>query len=452
MRASRRGLVDLIVMIVMIVFLIAMGTLAYITYDKAQTEKAYLAALREIPARQQAELDSVRAEYTRLNELVGFKGDGPYASPEAITDLLARGAVFNANYYDLSARTDLLENVAEGTGNISGTTRATDPIYRADDRVANQLQSAINRQDREINRLVNSAIPSVLEQRRLQRESFQQALSKRQSDEAAALTRMSSAVEGSVANVQGRFETLATRSGELAQALREENEVFLSLDSQEIRDSRERAFALSRQASEERRRAVEVQEAYRLRSDMRRRDDSRDPDGRIFLVDEQSGWVWIDIGQMAGVHLEQTFTVLRPDASRSSDIQIAEIRVKELLRGNIARCRVDALDDPGRYPRAGDLIRNPNFSARQYQRWALVGTFGGEFTRHTRQELTDILRRTGFQVQDRVDRTVEAVIIGGNWMDDPEWVRAKDMRLNVETYPEDEVLHFLGLTGPDRRD
>jgi NAD-dependent DNA ligase len=151
------------------------------------------------------------------------------------------------------------------------------------------------------------------------------------------------------------------------------------------------------------------------------------------------------------VQLEQTFQVVRPSANLSSETQIAEIRVKELLRGNVARCRVDSLNDPNVYPAAGDLIKNPNFSARQYKKWALVGTFGGTFSKHTRQQLTDILRRTGFQVVDKMDLTVDAVIIGGNWRDGPEWQKAKEWQLNVETYPEEEVLHFLGLTGPDRR-
>jgi hypothetical protein len=171
----------------------------------------------------------------------------------------------------------------------------------------------------------------------------------------------------------------------------------------------------------------------------------------VFLADEDSGSVWIDIGQRTGLHVGQTFQVVRPDASRSSEVQIGEIRVKQLLEGNVARCHVDSLDDPSMFPRAGDLIKNPNFSARQYQKWALVGTFGGTFTKHTRQQLIDILRRTGFQVVETIDETVDAVIIGGNWMSDPEWMKAKELMLNIETYPEEEVLHFLGMSGPDRK-
>src|SRR5690606_15090873 len=92
MRASRRGMVDLIVMIVMIVFLLGMATLAWLTYDKAQKERSYLAALREIPAKQRAEIDSVRARYADLSSLIGFKGHADFTSPDEIAHLLEEGA------------------------------------------------------------------------------------------------------------------------------------------------------------------------------------------------------------------------------------------------------------------------------------------------------------------------------------------------------------------------
>lgn len=451
MRASRRGLVDLIVMIVMIVFLLGMGTLAFLTYEKAQKERAYLAALREIPARQQAEIDSVKARYAALSNHIGFKGSAAYSSPESIKAAITEGQQLSKDYYSITASGDAALSGVEG-GLVTGTTRTRDKLYTAQDLGAVTLRGAIGQQDNVIGNVSNAVTPAIQRQQADQFRLRNAASTARMTESNTRYEAATAAAYAAGEKVKNASQGATAQANTLANELVSENEVFLRLDSSEIRDARERAFAMSRQAAEERREAIAAQEAFRLKSDARRYDDSRDPDGMVFLVDETSGYVWINIGQAAGVQLDQTFQVLRADPTRGSEVSIGEIRVREIMRGNIARCRVDALEDADYYPRAGDLIRNPTFSARQYQRWALVGSFGGEHSQFTRQELTDILRRTGFQVFETVDRTVDAVITGGNWMSDPEWVKAKDMRLNVETYSEAEVLYFLGLSGPDRRD
>ncbi|MEZ5992625.1 MAG: hypothetical protein R3E76_09760 [Planctomycetota bacterium] len=142
----------------------------------------------------------------------------------------------------------------------------------------------------------------------------------------------------------------------------------------------------------------------------------------------------------------QTFQVLRADASRNSDLQIGEIRVQEVLRGNIARCRVDALDDPDVYPESGDIIRNPNFSDRQYHKpvhWS-VSSVGSSQATPVAAILTCCV--LGYRVTTSIDATTDAVIIGGNWDQDPEFMKAEERRLSFEKYPESEVL----VPGPDR--
>lgn len=471
MRMSRRGMVDLIVMIVMIVFLLGMGTLAFITYDKAQKERTYVAALREIPARQKSELDAVRARYAELCTHIGFKGEAAYSSPRQIEAMLKEGSRLIADYYNVPVRADgspdlsgtergeatVLERAEDGSwkerkvpaSQVRGTTRNSKRLY--EEAEARSIQGTVGKQDDLIHQLVTSYIPKVKDQRVHQRNLRDTKSAERNADSAEQYSQAKRATDAADEVVKGQHEQLVDRENELARALVDENDALKSLDSETVRETRERAFAMSREAAKARHDAVDTQEAYRVQADKRRKDDSRDPDGFVFLVDEISGWVWINVGQRSGVQLEQTFQVLRPDSSRNSELQIGEIRVKELLRGNIARCRVDALDDQNLYPKAGDLIKNPSFSSRQYQKWALVGTFGRGYTQFTCQELTDILRRVGFQVVDKIDATVDAVIIGGDWRSDTEWMQAKELRLNIETYPEEEVLHFLGLRGPDRK-
>jgi len=463
-------MVDLVVMIVMIVVLLGMGTLAFLTYDKAQKEKQYLAALREIPARQQAELDSVKARYAEVCMYIGFKGDAAYSSPEAIQTLLNEGSMVVADYYNAEGASGALTGTLPGTitvrvrnpetgameekeipiQTIKGTSRNSAKIYEAADTL--NLQAALGAQDEVINGLVQKYIPSIQAQRKIQADEKERASGAKATESEKKYGAVATDIETADADMKTAQQNVATAEQNLAEALKKENDVYLKLDSQEVRDAREAAFAVAREAAVARKQARDAMNAYRIKADKYRIDDSRDPDGAIFLVDKKSGYVWINIGQASDVRKNQTFQVLRADASRNSNIQIGEIRVQEVLQGNIARCRVDALDDPEVYPEAGDLIQNPNFSSRQYYSWALVGQFGGDFTTYTRQQLVDLLRSVGYRVTSHIDATTDAVIIGGNWDQDPEFMKAEERRLSFEKYPEEEVLWFLGRIGPDRQD
>jgi hypothetical protein len=470
-RHSRRGLVDLIVMIVMIVFLLGLGTLAFFAYDKAQKERQYLAALREVPARQSAELDAVRARYAEVSMLIGFRGEAAYSSPDAIRTLLAEGGEVVADYYKVPTAEGrqlplsgveplkikiwkmvdgkMVESEIE-VRQIKDTSRQGATIYNAQD--TRTLQAAIGKQDEVINGLVQSEIPNVRAQRGFQKSRMDTEAGERANRTNTEFGNTSTNIETANSNIKDKQDEVSAAEQRLADAMKAENEHYALLDSQAVRDAREAAFATAREAAIARKQARDSMEAYRLQADKRRVDDTRDPDGAIFLVDRKSGYVWINIGQKADVRKNQTFQVLRPDASRASEVPIGEIRVQEVLRGNIARCRVDALDDPAVYPEAGDIIKNPNFSDRQYHSWALVGEFGGQFTTLTRQQLTDLLRSVGFRVTTKVDATTDAIVIGGNWDQDPEYVKADERKLNIEKYSEREVLWFLGMIGPDQKD
>lgn len=452
LRASRRGIADLIVMIVMIVFLLGMGALAFFAYDKSQSEKAYVARLRQIPARQSAEIDATRARYAEVCSLIGFKGDADYSSPEAIRQMLKAGGEVVADYYEISATDPEKKGSISGTdkakaAKVNGTRKNGTKVYEFMDAVT--LQKAIGAQDNVITQLVGAHIPKILKQRELQRTFRNEAAAERAATSKAKYDEANTSIEAANRAVEGKNQEVAAKETELGEAAKAEYDAYARLDSPEMRSSRESAFAKLRDTAAARAKAIEAQRQARLKSDARRFDDSRDPDGMVFLVDRKSGWVWINIGQRNDVRLNQTFQVLRADASRSSDQPIGEIRVKEVLEGNVARCRVDALDDPAVYPEAGDIIKNPNFSKRQYQTYALVGKFGGSYSTHTRQELVDMLLGLGYRVVSTIDGATDAVIVGGDWLDDETFKSAKERQLNFETYTEEELLYFLGYAGPD---
>ncbi|MHC4840920.1 MAG: hypothetical protein ACYTDT_08200, partial [Planctomycetota bacterium] len=112
-RNSLRGMVDLIFMILMIVLVIGMGTLAFFAFDAAQKEKLYVARIQQVPAKQQAELDSTRARYAEICELIGFKGNADFSSEAAIRITLQNGVGYkgepdsedNIVFYNITAAT-----------------------------------------------------------------------------------------------------------------------------------------------------------------------------------------------------------------------------------------------------------------------------------------------------------------------------------------------------------
>jgi hypothetical protein len=465
LRASRRGMVDLIVMIVLIVFLLGMGTLAFLTYDRAQKEGQLVAALHEIPARQQAEIDAVRARFAEVSALIGFRGETGFSSPQAIAALLEAGSELVAEYYFLQG--DVTDTRLTGTRAqnvnvrragqresasvlmVNTTSRNDSPLY--DTATVQNLQAAIGRVDDMINRLVDVYTPRIAREFEQQGEALQQERARVTRELEEAFQSVDADIENARNSHNDKLGELAREQGALSSARAREADALATLDGPGVREARERAFLAAVEAARARGASLEMQEAYRLQEAKRRLDSSRDPDGVVMAVSERSGYVWINIGQLADVKVNQTFQVLRADTGRAGESAIAEIRVVEVLENNISRCRVDALESQDVYPRQGDMIRNPNFSSVQYESWALVGQFGGQYTRLSRQQLVDALRAAGFRVTDEITPTTDAVIIGGNWADDPAWRRARERRLSFETYNEEDVLWFLGLIGPDRR-
>ncbi|MBX3475519.1 MAG: BRCT domain-containing protein [Planctomycetes bacterium] len=464
LRASRRGLADLIVMIVMIVFLLGMGALAFFAYDKQQAERQYVSRLRQVPARQTAEIDATRVRYAEVCSYIGFKGEADYSSPEAIKAMLKLGAETVPDYFEITATNPDEKGAVSGTKNVArkigdktvstgvvnSTRQNTKNVWEYTDSLT--LHRAIGYQDEVITQMVGTHIPKIRLQREKQREFRTAAALDRQTQVNEAYAANKSRIEASDRAIADKNQEASAKETELGEAAVAEYEAYARLDSPEVRASRDGAFAKLRDTAAARQKAIDKQRQYRLKADARRLDDSRDPDGYVFLVDQKSGWVWINIGQRSDVRLNQTFQVLRADASRNSELPIGEIRVKEILEGNVARCRVDAQDDLRVYPAAGDIIKNPSFTARQYRVFALVGKFGGSHTQHTRQELVEMLLGLGFRVVSNIDGATDAVIIGGDWAEDARFKTAKETdQLNFETYTEEEVLYFLGFSGPDPR-
>ncbi|MCC6573752.1 MAG: hypothetical protein IT462_08170 [Planctomycetes bacterium] len=461
LRASRRGLADLpglIVMIVMIVFLIGMGAMAFVASDKATKEQSYLARLRELPENQRAEIDSTRARFAQVSGLIGFKGQADFSSPEVIKELVAQGGLIAKRYYKFDAtgadKKGIISGVgfsgdaAKRTATVSQTSRNNSILYETGDGFT--LQRAIAAQDALVNDLVSDHIPKMKQQRELQRKWRNDSVVVAKAASEANFNNITGKIYGMVNDLKVTNDAAVQAEVALTTSLTDE---MVAADGLVRGDTMKQEVAKKLKAmmdTEPSRREAEIaQSQFRSKAAGRLVDDTHDPDGYVFLVDEISGWLWINIGQLSDVRLEQTFTVYRPEASTSSMARIGEIRVKEIMQGNIARCRVDNLVEDKIYPRAGDVVMNETFSSRQYHSYALVGRFGGTDTSMTRQEWIDKLTSLGFRVDSSIRMDTDAVLLGADWAIDPQYTDARDRRVEFQTFTEREMFWFLGLSGPD---
>lgn len=458
-RNSQRGLVDLVFMILMIVLVIGAGAAIFFTYDASQKEKTYISRLQQVPAQQQSQLDSTRARYAEVCQLIGFKGNADYSSEVAIKMALEFGAQDIVEYYTVdkggaATREVNTVNVNGGSAGfdkeINGVEKAEKPVYKFNE--TSTIEKALGAQDMMINDLVSAAIPSLRSERMLHRKWRDEAIADAKVEGDKIDGELEIAIRGNSETrgeslegvLEAASEEVKDAEVELGNALKEENSEYSKLGDEETRARTEEVFRKTRDIEKQRQEASRVQGNHRIKSGNRGKDDSRDPDGAIFQVDEESGWVWINIGKASDVRLNSTFQVLRADTSNSSEVAVGEIMVKQLLGNNMARCRVDNLDDPSVYPQQGDLIRNPNYSSRQYQIYALVGEFGGTYSKLTRQQIVDMLRGAGFTVVSKVNGATDALVIGGNWLEDPEFQKADEKRYNLEMLTVEDVLYFLG--------
>ncbi len=466
-RETRRGLVDLIVMILMIVLLLGLGALAFFAWDGAQKDETYVARLRELPPRQQAEHEATKAKLSELSAYIGFQGESAYSSPDALKSALESGARVVPDYYEFTGgnvdtkgeikgvtyRTVRVKN-AEGDEVdvripvVNNTQRNGKQIYEYNSTMT--MWRAIGEQDDKINQLVSQHIPKITQQRVNQRKWRDDAAKTGAGEVDSAIKDVKDAISDSDSAVKGSNQEMADAEAQLADSQSKAHDAYKELEGVDVKTKREEAFAKMREIEDSVRNAEKWQDWYRYKADGRREDDGGEPDGTVFLADKVSGWVWIDIGQRQDVRINQVFTVIRADATQPSVRDIGQIRVKEVMKGNICRCRVDALNDANVFPMAGDMVRNADFSDRQYTTFAFVGEFGGKFSTYTEQQLKDMLNRVGLRVMSEVNGATDVIVVGGNWQDDPQFKKVLNENMKVVRMREEDILYFLGYAGPDR--
>lgn len=456
LRASRRGMVDLIVMILMIVLLLGVSVLAFIAMDRAKKEELYLAKMKELPAQQRAEMDATRAKFAQVSNLIGFKGNADFSSPAAIKLMLEKGGQRNGMVQKISSpnaeQVDGLKNVTfteKKLPRVGGTKEEAVNIYTYADGIT--VLEAIAKQDELINSLVADYIPSMEKQVELQRQWLKTANDERKTAVDAGFTQLANDIYAKNAALKEKHGAAIQAETDMTEATKRQQEAYDNLSGQAVMDAYKAKNDAMRATLPAREAAREMGDEFQRKAARRTIDDTRDPDGYVFLVDNVSGWVWINIGQRSDVRLDMSFQVLRADPALPSLMPVGEIRVKEILRGNVARCRIDALDDQNVMPRQGDIVRNPNFNDRQYYSYCLVGKFGGNSSRFTYQQWVTKLHEMGFHVVQRISGSTDVAILGEDWRNDPAYIKAREEGLEFETMTEKDLMWFLGLEGPEAK-
>jgi hypothetical protein len=169
--------------------------------------------------------------------------------------------------------------------------------------------------------------------------------------------------------------------------------------------------------------------------------------GAVIQSDPASGYVWINLGQDDNVRLEDSFEVQRPSADGLSLVTIGQIRAKEIFRGHSARCRTDYLREQNDLPRAGDRLFRSAMAKRPFTYFAFAGTFGGHASKLTRAQLTELLQKFGRFVQNPPEGTLEVLIVGDNYQNDPVYKKLGTDGTKFERMTERELLYMFGISG-----
>lgn len=458
-RRSRKGeaRLDVIVMIVVIVAVLGMGTWAFFAYSAWADDEPVVARMETAPMALRAELTSLQ----RMSEVA--------SAPLGHTDvdsiqrqILSFTGSQNANpvipaerppYFAPSpnavneSRDDRNSGVfVDANGKLVGVEQINDQYAQND---ITTLVALINAQQVRINALVDTielwGRVQTAESNKAKAASTAYADRAKKFVEADLVpfldgldTELRTALNGYVTSVNAEADAIAQTNANLAGAHDVVTAARKKLD--EERQKVGPAAKAAREAQEE---------AWNLLS---RRNQllAANPDfsGFVEQVEPNSGYVWINLGQLDNVRREMTFQVFSPTEDGSGTVLVAEIRVKNVLGAHLSQCRIDFLKDDRVKPKIGDFVKNPNYATKAYQVYAFVGNFGGKASKFSKQQLTDILEQAGLVVRSPA-RDTEVVIVGEGYENDPAFRKLVEDGVTFVSRTERDILYMLGISSPD---
>ncbi|MCK6440012.1 MAG: hypothetical protein L6Q71_07400 [Planctomycetes bacterium] len=478
-RSTQRGAfrVDILMMVLVLVVTITVAVFTFITYGEYNKDEESIRKMEYVAEAHTAEWSRLKQAAYRACEPLGFRGlDGGVSDDEGLRRFLDSMSDQNYKPYVVSIADDAKGQEGDKGIKVSeawspGNAPKLDKVGAREetnwkfDLNNATLKKLIAVQDKYINKLATDALPVFGKERERELRETADALGIPKAGETPAKglrktvndkvqewrgkhDAKENALETATSTHEGEAQTARARATEVEGGLTE----LVSNAEQQAKDVEDKRKLLHGPRAEATRLHEEAVTMIAERIRFRARTDASD--GYVAQVDPISGYVWIDLGQADNVRAEMTFQVLRPSADKESLHPIGDIRVKEVRGDHLSRCRVDALDNPDVQPRAGDLIRSQGYDPQQYRRFAFIGEFGAGQTRHSKQQLSDLLFRFGMVVVPELDETVEVIVIGGNWENDPALKLNADSTVRpipykFTTMTERDVLYMFGMIGPN---
>lgn len=155
---------------------------------------------------------------------------------------------------------------------------------------------------------------------------------------------------------------------------------------------------------------------------------------------EGYSFIYIDIGRKHGVKNGTKFNVFALEKGGRRTPK-GTIVVKQAL-DDMAECAIlDQIDTENPIVK-GDFVWNRFFEKGATNQFALVGTFDGETSRHTKGEWQRIIKEHGHAFQDRIKANTTFVILGTDPANDTEQWRWREL-YKVEAVTENEVLQWF---------
>lgn len=132
------------------------------------------------------------------------------------------------------------------------------------------------------------------------------------------------------------------------------------------------------------------------------------PDAKILEVSKDLGLGWIDIGSKQRLATGMKFRVVSGSHGSKAVKAWAEVTT---VKGDMAEVRFFDQADPMDPPVSGDLVFNPLFDPRGERAALLIG-------RLDRNQLEPLLKGMGIQVQTKLDKSTDFLIVGGEMYTD----------------------------------
>jgi hypothetical protein len=152
---------------------------------------------------------------------------------------------------------------------------------------------------------------------------------------------------------------------------------------------------------------------------------------------EGYSFIYIDIGRKHGVKNGTKFSVFALEKGGRRTPK-GTLVVKQAL-DDMAECAILDQIDPKNPIVKGDFVWNRFFEKGAVNQFALVGTFDGETTRHTKGEWQRIVKEHGHGFQDGIKANTTFVILGTDPANDTDQWRWREL-YKVEAVTENVVL------------